>query len=135
MIAGFGTDTQERVEREIAEARREGELNRSRIRETTNDAGDRLIVDPGAARGRGASSRDPNYRAQLERIVDGQTEKGHCAVEGCTLPSLELVHKCHTCRKYVHNPCAMSNDLFDEGNGTHAQLPRRYCRLACKVVS
>ncbi len=75
-VRGLGTDAQERVEREIGEASREQELNRSQIRETTNEYGNRVIVDPGAARGYGASSRDPNYREQVEHIVDGGFEKG-----------------------------------------------------------
>jgi hypothetical protein len=34
--------------------------------------------------------------------------------------------------RYVHKPCVIENDLFDEGNGTHGLLPPRYRRLACK---
>jgi hypothetical protein len=132
MITGLGTATQQRVEREIAETRRERELSRSRTRETTNNAGDRLIIDPGGARGRGASSRDPRYLEQLRRVVDGEVEVGPCGIEGCTFPDLALHHKCTTCGKYVHNPCAIQNGLFDEGNSTQSQAVRRYCRLACK---
>jgi hypothetical protein len=128
MIRGLGADAQASVEREIREASRERELNQSRIIETANENGDRLIVDEGAARGYGASSRDPNYIQQLERIVNGVFEKGVCGIQGCTFPDLELRHKCHTCGKYVHIPCAMEKDLFEEGND------RAYCRLACKVA-
>jgi hypothetical protein len=88
--------------------------------------------DSGAAHGRGASSRDPRYLEQLWRVVDGEVEEGPCGIKGCTFPDLALHHKCTTCGKYVHNPCAIQNGLFDKGNSTQSQPVRRYCRLACK---
>ena len=74
---------------------------------------------------------DANYREEVARIVDGEMEKGHCGIQGCDR-LLDLRLKCHTCGKYVHDLCAIANDLFQEGNGTHCLEPRRYCSLACK---
>jgi hypothetical protein len=71
-----------------------------------------VIVDPGAARGHGASSRDPRYLEQLRHVVDGEVEMGPCGIQGCTHPDLALHHQCATCGKYVRNPCAMESDLF-----------------------
>ncbi len=34
-----------------------------------------MIIDPGAARGRGARSRDPGYLEQLRHVVDGEVEE------------------------------------------------------------
>ena len=34
-----------------------------------------MIIDPGAARRHGASSRDPGYLEQLRHVVDGEVEE------------------------------------------------------------
>jgi hypothetical protein len=49
-----------------------------------------------------------------------------------SLTCLALYHKYTTCGKYVHNPCAIQNSLFDEGDSTQSQPGQRYCRLTCK---
>ena len=135
MVRDLGTKTQERVEREIAEVRQEEDQKRYQIRKTVNENGDPLIVVPGTIRGCGPSGVDPDYAQQIRRIIDVEHENveyGHCGILGCTHPELDLRFKCHTCEKYVHNPCAIDFELLDEGNSTHGLSPRRYCSPACK---
>jgi hypothetical protein len=89
--------------------------------------GDQVIIYPGAAQERKASSRDPRYLEQLQCVVDGEVEEGPCGIEGYTFPGLALHHKYTTCGKYVHNTVylttkatALSPNQFKDIVGSHA---------------
>jgi hypothetical protein len=89
-----------------------------------------IHVDEDANQVLGASNRDTNYRENMWRLIGGQHEKGYCTVAKCQPPEMELLHKCDTCKSYVHDVlCLMDNNLLtlEEGGPDH-----HYCSCLCK---
>ena len=56
----------------------------------------------------------PASPVMTQRNSNGR-EVGHCCVTGCTL-TMELIHRCHICRRFIHMICAepFSNLSEDE---------------------
>ena len=135
MIGNFddADEIRRRVQNELEEfnQRKEAEQQRTRMVGVADD-GTTVFVAPGATRGLGASSADGGriYGERLRSVVDGQRETGLCAVVGCQHPEMQYVHKCDTCRRWVHIICMMTKDLmvsFEGGDEDH-----HYCSLSCK---
>jgi hypothetical protein len=78
----------------------------------------------------GASNRYPNYRDSVRSLIQGGHEKGYCAVENCEHAEMELLHKCDTCKCYVHALCMMAKDLLVSEEGGSSD--HHYCSLLCK---
>ena len=93
-----------------------------------DEDGNAIMMARNVNRGFGASSRDPNFKENVRRLVSGGREKGYCAVAKCDHPEMELLHKCHTCKRYVHVICLMTNNLLisEEGGDDY-----HYCSRLC----
>ena len=31
---------------------------------------------------------------------------GHCCITGCAFPTMQLLHRCAICKRFIHMPCA-----------------------------
>jgi hypothetical protein len=123
MVAALGLTNQ--VNKDIHEFRWNQEAAQQELRFTHVDE-DGNPVNPGF----GASSRDPNYRDNVRSLIQGVREKGYCAVANCEHAEMELLHKCDTCKRYVHVLCMMAKDLLVSEEGGSSD--HHYCSLLCK---
>jgi hypothetical protein len=114
------------VDRDIEEMHRNQDAAQQGARfANVDEDGNGVMMTRNATRGFGASSRDANYRDNVRRLIGGGREKGHCAVAKCQHPEMELLHKCNTCKRYVHILCSMANNLQGEDD-------EHYCSRTCK---
>jgi hypothetical protein len=95
-----------------------------------DEDGNPVMMVQNANQGFGASSRDPNYRDNVRSLIQGGREKGYCAVANCEHAEMELLHKCDTCKRYVHVLCMMAKDLLVSEEGGSSD--HHYCSLLCK---
>jgi hypothetical protein len=113
MIDALGT--RKEVEKDIADHRRKRALALRQAQFSHADEdGNAVMITRNATRGYGASSRDPNYSENVRNLLAGGRQKGHCAVGNCDHPEMELLHKCTTCKRFVHVLCAMSKNLQED---------------------
>jgi hypothetical protein len=113
MVAALGLTNQ--VNKEIDEFRRNQEAAQQELRFThVDEDGNPVMMVRNANRGFGASSRDPNYRDNVRSLIQGGREKGYCTVANCEHAEIKLLHKCDTCKRYVHVLCMMAKDLWSQ---------------------
>jgi hypothetical protein len=110
-VAALGLTNQ--VNQDIDKFRQNQEAAQQELRFThVDEDGNPVMMVQNANRGFGASSRDPNYRDNVRSLIQGGREKGYCAVANCEHAEMELLHKCDTCKRYVHVLCMMAKDLL-----------------------
>jgi hypothetical protein len=56
----------------------------------------------------------PGPRGEVK--ASGRREKGCCGVARCKHSKMELLHKCLTCKKYIHIVCSIDNKLEGEAD-------------------
>jgi hypothetical protein len=95
-----------------------------------DEDGNPVMIVRNARRGFGASSRDQNYRDNVRSLIQGGREKGNCVVANYEHAEMELLHKCDTCKRYVHVLCMMAKDLLVPEEG--GSCDHHYCYLLCK---
>ncbi len=66
----------------------------------------------------------PGPGPMAEAKASGRREKGCCEVAQCKHSEMELLHKCVTCKKYIHIVCSIDNKLQGEDDSF-------YCSLSC----
>ena len=129
MVAALGLTDQ--VNKDIDKFRRNQEAAQQELRFAhVDEDGNPVMMVQNANRGFGASSRDPNYRDNVRSLIQGGREKGYCAVANCEHAEMELLHKCDTCKRYVHVLCMMAKDLLVSEEGGSSD--HHYCSLLCK---
>jgi hypothetical protein len=136
MIVGLGlsnevnSNIEDMREKRLAAERRARFQKRQARFVRVDEDGNAVMMKENATRGFGASSRDANYTENIKRLVSGGRQKGLCTVATCEHPEMELLHKCDTCKRYVHVICLIENNLLisEEGGGPD----RHYCSLLCK---
>jgi hypothetical protein len=111
MVAALGLTNQ--VNKDIDKFCQNQEAAQQELRFThVDEDGNPVMMVQNANRGYGASSRDPNYRDNVRSLIQGGRDKGYCAVANCEHAEMELLHKCDTCKRYVHVLCMMAKDLL-----------------------
>jgi hypothetical protein len=129
MAAALGLTDQ--VNKDIDKFRRNQEAAQQELRFThVDEDGNPVMMVRNANQGFGASSRDPNYRDNVPSLIQGGRERGYCAVANCEHAEMELLHKCDTCKRYVHVLCMMAKDLLVSEEGGSSD--HHYCSLLCK---
>jgi hypothetical protein len=121
MVAALGLTNQVNKDIEIFCRNQEAAQQELRFAHVDEDENPVMMVK-NANRGFGASSRDPNYRDNVRSLIQGGPEKGDCAVANCDHAEMELLHKCDTCKRYVHVLCIMmAKDLLvlEEGGSSN----------------
>ena len=98
MIVGLGLRNQVnsgiedmRQQQLAAEQQARFEKRQARFLHVDED-GNAIMMAQNANQGLGASSRDTNYRENVERLIGRGHEKGYCTVAKCQHPKMELLH-------------------------------------------
>ena len=61
-------------------------------------------------------------------------EIGRCCVAGCAMTTMELVHRCHTCKGFIHKICVESFNNMSEDEGYCNQCIGNQYKIAILVI-